>query len=152
MVALCRLSLRYQLRNNNTKKEVEIVVTSRRLAQPAGRYSYLPPQPGPLDGPACSYLPPPPTGMTSAGPGLSATFIPGIMPQQVYHLTPPPSSFNPFSYDNSAPSSLVTIRELPCYDTGSSIPYNYDMVPHASPPLTASHELDFEDLADEDSF
>ncbi|KAK3487490.1 uncharacterized protein B0T23DRAFT_398204 [Neurospora hispaniola] len=40
-----RLSLRYQLRNNNIKKEVEIEITSRHLDEPFGPCSYLPPPP-----------------------------------------------------------------------------------------------------------
>lgn len=90
-------------------------------------------------------------------PSLSVTDFSGIMPQQFHHSTPRPSPLyeyfsGRFSYDNMAPAPQVTFQELRFNETGPSDPYNYGMVPHASPPLTASHELDSEDfLADEDS-
>ncbi|EAA33185.2 hypothetical protein GE21DRAFT_5510 [Neurospora crassa] len=149
-----RLSLRYQLRNNNIKKEVEIKITSRRLALPTG---------------SSSYFPPASTGMTSAGPdfgGLCATHIPVItrgmlrciMLQQVHHSTPPPSLFDAdhfkhLSSDDKAPTPQVAFQELPSNNAGLSTPDSHGIVPPGSPLLTTSHEPDSEDfLVDEEFF
>ncbi|EGO58840.1 hypothetical protein NEUTE1DRAFT_120770 [Neurospora tetrasperma FGSC 2508] len=81
-----KLSFRYQLRKNNIKKEVEIEITSRRLDQPTG---------------SCSYLPPPPSGMTLDGPGLSATYIPEL---PCYHTGPS----TPYNHGMVPHASLLT--------------------------------------------
>ncbi|KAK3502431.1 hypothetical protein B0T13DRAFT_169641 [Neurospora crassa] len=83
-----RLSLRYQLRNNNIRKEVEIEITSRRLDRPVR---------------LCSYLPPPPTGMTLDGSGnlhvgglhYLTCRIDGRRPTPRIHLSGPPSPTDP---------------------------------------------------------
>ncbi|EGZ72943.1 hypothetical protein NEUTE2DRAFT_106919 [Neurospora tetrasperma FGSC 2509] len=138
-----KLSFRYQLRKNNIKKEVEIEITSRRLDQPTG---------------SCSYLPPPPSGMTLDGPGLSATYIPGIMPQQVHHSTPPPYSFNPSSYEDLAPSGrrrtpLIHMSgpPSPADPTDVVIPLSSNDSPSSSQPQHISQTSTFDDTDSSDS-
>ncbi|KAK3399915.1 hypothetical protein B0T20DRAFT_350909 [Sordaria brevicollis] len=107
-----RLSLRYQLQKNNIKKEVEVEITSRRIAHPHLHPDYF-------------YRPHVPCRMTlgDADEDSSPVYGSCTLPPP-----PPPTTFHELPSDNRVSPTIVEqgipARPLPCYQ-----PQQYQFAP-----------------------
>ncbi|KAK1780210.1 hypothetical protein QBC45DRAFT_391699 [Copromyces sp. CBS 386.78] len=126
-----RLSLRFQLRKDNIKKEVEIEITSRRLGLPW-------PPPRMTMGDVDEFIPQFPQFPQPPSPP----------PQPAYPAYSCPHAPSPVPYYHAMPAPQVAVQGRTSTYTGPSTPYSYGMRP-PPPSQLISHQIDWEDRTSE---